>query len=182
MFESHIRTGHRRAASASVTRLARFALRRWWSAVPLLALLLAVVAGSVASAASPPGNVIAWGALAQQPSPADGASNIVPAGLTNATAVSAGFGHQLALKSDATVVAWGERCVPGRPDLNQGQCNVPPGLSGVTAIAAGNATSFAVADGGVRAWGGLQLDPTINAPTVAERSGVLACPRRQPVA
>jgi alpha-tubulin suppressor-like RCC1 family protein len=55
---------------------------------------------------------------------------------------------QPALKDDGTVVAWG--C--GTDDL--GQCSVPSGLSGVTAIAAGYYHSLAVrGDGTVVAWG-----------------------------
>jgi hypothetical protein len=53
------------------------------------------------------------------------------------------------LKRDGTVVAWG--CGAG---LDHGQCSVPSGLSGVTAIAAGNAHSLALKrDGTVVAWG-----------------------------
>jgi hypothetical protein len=49
-----------------------------------------------------------------------------------------------------TVVAWG--C--GNPAINGGQCDVPPGLTGVTAVAAGDRHSLAVtADGRVVAWG-----------------------------
>ena len=46
-------------------------------------------------------------------------------------AIAAGFAHNLALRSDRKVVAWG--C--GR-NFNLGQCSVPSGLTGVTAIAA----------------------------------------------
>jgi hypothetical protein len=45
------------------------------------------------------------------------------------TAIAAGTNHSLALKSDGTVVAWG--------DNDSGQATVPAGLSGVVAIAAG---------------------------------------------
>ena len=48
------------------------------------------------------------------------------------TAVAASTVHSLALKSDGTVVAWG--CGSGS---GSGQCDVPVGLAGVTAIAAG---------------------------------------------
>src|SRR3954468_23004031 len=55
----------------------------------------------------------------------------------------------LALKSDGTVVAWGcESLPPPTP------CQVPPGLTGVTAIAAGRDHSLALKrDGTVVAWG-----------------------------
>src|SRR5439155_18030287 len=56
----------------------------------------------------------------------------------------------LALKNEGTVVAWG--C--GTASVDFGQCNVPAGLSGVTAIAAGEAHSLALkGDGTVVAWG-----------------------------
>ena len=45
------------------------------------------------------------------------------------TAIAAGDFHSVALRSDGTVVAWGYN--------GSGQTNVPAGLSGVTAIAAG---------------------------------------------
>ena len=51
-------------------------------------------------------------------------------------AISAGNYHNLALNSDGTVVAWG--------DNRFGQTNVPAGLSGVTAIAAGGGHSLAL--------------------------------------
>jgi transcriptional regulator of NAD metabolism len=70
----------------------------------------------------------------------------VPAGLSGVTSIAAGTGHNLALKSDGTVVAWG--------DNSSGQINVPAGLSGVTSIAAGSAHSLALkSDGTVVAWG-----------------------------
>ncbi len=53
----------------------------------------------------------------------------VPSGLTNAVAIAGGAVHSLALKSDGTVVAWG--------DNNFGQTNVPTDLTNVVAIAAG---------------------------------------------
>ena len=103
----------------------------------LVAVLLAPVAwpASAGGAQRPAGTVVAWG----------GQTN-VPANLTNVVAIAAGEGHSLALKSDGTVVAWG--------DNTFGQTDVPPGLSGVTAIAAGFMDSLALRqDGTVVAWG-----------------------------
>ncbi len=58
----------------------------------------------------------------------------------------------MALKADGTVVAWGESCQDVYTDF--GQCDVPSGLSGVTAIAASFAHSLALkGDGTVVAWG-----------------------------
>jgi tripartite motif-containing protein 71 len=50
-------------------------------------------------------------------------------GLGNVIAIAGGSSHTIALKSDGTVTAWGYN--------GFGQCNVPPGLSGVIAIAGG---------------------------------------------
>ena len=70
----------------------------------------------------------------------------MPADLSDVTAIAAGFGYSLALKSDGTVVAWGSNA--------RGQASVPAGLSGVTAIAAGYYHSLALkSDGTVVAWG-----------------------------
>jgi hypothetical protein len=87
---------------------------------------------------SPPvGTVVAWGENYYD-------YTIVPAGLGDVLAIAAGAFHSLALKSDRTVVAWGD----------SGQTNVPAGLSNVLAIAAGDAYSLALrSDGTVVGWG-----------------------------
>ena len=60
--------------------------------------------------------------------------------------IAGGLVHSLALRSDGTVVAWGENF--------SGQCMVPAGLSGVVAIAAGGSHSLALkSDGTVAEWG-----------------------------
>ncbi len=70
----------------------------------------------------------------------------VPAGLTNATAVAAGWDFSLALRNDGTVLAWG--------DNSHDETNVPAGLSNVTAIAAGQYHGLALlANGAVTNWG-----------------------------
>lgn len=69
--------------------------------------------------------------------------------LTNITAISAGDHISLALKSDGTVVSWGEK--PG--EYNWGQMKVPSGLSNVVAIAAGIRGNLALKkDGTVVQW------------------------------
>ena len=81
----------------------------------------------------------------------------VPAGLSGVTAVSGGLNHIVALKSDGTVVTWG--------DNREGQTNVPAGLSGVTAIAAGLFNNVALkSDGTVVTWGN-NYSPLMKVPT-----------------
>ena len=66
--------------------------------------------------------------------------------LSDAVAISAGWIHSLALRSDGTVVAWG--------DNRYGQVTVPAGLTDVVAITAGGWHNLALkADGTVVAWG-----------------------------
>ena len=66
--------------------------------------------------------------------------------LSGVTAISAGRMHTVALKSDGTVVAWGEN--------GAGQSTVPAGLSGVTAVAGGGLHTVVLkSDGTVVAWG-----------------------------
>jgi hypothetical protein len=75
-----------------------------------------------------------------------GAPFAPPTDLNNVTAIAAGHYFGIALKSDGTVVAWG--------DNDFGQTNVPAGLANVTAIAAGYNHSLALkSDGTVAAWG-----------------------------
>src|SRR5206468_5857790 len=69
----------------------------------------------------------------------------VPAGLSNAVAVSGGEAHSLALKSDGTVIGWG--------DNSQGQITIPSGLTNAAAIDAGRYHSLALrSNGTVVAW------------------------------
>lgn len=91
--------------------------------------------------------IIAWGAgvtnSGQYP---DLGQSIVPADLTNAIAIAGGETFSLALRSDGTVIAWG--------DNSLGQTNVPADLTNVAAIAAGYAHALALkTDGTVIAWG-----------------------------
>jgi Regulator of Chromosome Condensation (RCC1) repeat protein len=70
----------------------------------------------------------------------------VPADLTNAIAIAAGGWHNVALRSDGTVTAWG--------DDTFGQTDLPDGLTNVIAIASGDWHSLALkADGTVVSWG-----------------------------
>jgi alpha-tubulin suppressor-like RCC1 family protein len=66
--------------------------------------------------------------------------------LTNVVAIAAGFSHSLGLKSDGTVVSWG--------DNSYGQANTPTDLAGVVAITGGWFHSLALkSDGTVAGWG-----------------------------
>ena len=78
---------------------------------------------------------------------------------------SGNYGHFLVVKSDATVGAFG--------DNSAGQLNVPAGLTGVVAVAAGEGSAMALkADGTVVEWGSLWMGA---AP--AGLSGVVAIAR-----
>jgi len=101
--------------------------------------------------------VTAWG------EDSDG-DTIVPPGLANVVAVAAGDFHNLALKSDGTIVAWGNN--------DYGQTNVPAGLTNVVAVAAGGWHEVALKnDGTIAAWG----DDTYGQTDVpAEASNIVA--------
>ena len=69
----------------------------------------------------------------------------IPSGLTDVVSVSAGWFHNLTLKKDGTVFAYGQN--------NFGQANVPQGISNVVAVSGGGYHSLALkADGTVFAW------------------------------
>jgi hypothetical protein len=91
------------------------------------------------------------------------ASSLVPIqvpGLTNVIAIAAGSLHNLAVKSDGTAWAWGFNYfgqVGNGPGAGRGNALSPvqvKGLTGITAVAAGGDTSFALkSDRTVWAWG-----------------------------
>ncbi len=100
-----------------------------------------------------------------------GLATMRPAGLTGVVAIAAGLEHSLALKSDATVVAWG--------DNYYGQSTVPARLAGVVAIVAGPFHSLALkSDGTVVAWGSdpAALTGVVAIAAGAEESFALRCP------
>ena len=87
----------------------------------------------------------------------------LPEGIENIKAMSAADDHVLALKSDGTVVAWG--------DDSLGQTEIPSGLLYAKAVAAGPYYNLALkADGTIIAWG--DLYPEMNVP--AGLSNVIA--------
>ncbi len=86
------------------------------------------------------------GVVRSWPDPGPGSLFALPEGLTEAVSVAAYHKHMLALKSDGTVVGWG--------DNSQGQASVPDGLRDVISIAAGNFHSMALRQNGtVVVWG-----------------------------
>lgn len=125
----------------------------------------------------------------------------VPAGLTGVVAVAAGAGSSMALKSDGTLVEWGEAWMGTAPaglsnvvararggshalalksdgtvvawgDNSFGQCTIPGGLTNVIAIAGSDHASVALkSDGTVVAWGRTDTGEC-NVP--ADLSGVIA--------
>ena len=96
-------------------------------------MVMIIICGIKAITAAP--NVIAWG---------DNTQTNVPAYLTNAIAVSAGFAHSLALTANGKVIGWGDIEPP--PSITQ--------LSNIVAIASGVNHSLALlSDGTVRIWG-----------------------------
>ena len=78
-------------------------------------------------------------------------------GLTDVTAISAKGGHSLALRSNGTVMAWGENTFGDLGNGTAERSDVPlevQGLSEVTAVSAGQAHSLALRKNGtVMAWG-----------------------------
>ncbi len=84
-------------------------------------------------------NLIGWGNNG-------GGESDVPEEVTNVIAIAPAPLHNVALRSDGTVVAWG--------DNRFGQTDVPPDLTQATAVAAGYSFSLALRpDGSVAAWG-----------------------------
>lgn len=111
-----------------------------------------------AQASMPSGNVTGWGEVVAFPLNAQGATF---------TKIAAGNARNVALKSDGTVVAWGQNSL--------GQCDVPSGLSGVVALSAGAGGDHTLAlkgDGTVVAWGGNNFYGEATVP--AGLSGVVA--------
>ena len=92
-------------------------------------------------------NIVAWGGYSGGSKP--GAETNVPPGLTDAIAVSGGFGFTVALRETGQVVAWGNPPFPDRPVLD-----VPPALNNIVAISCGAEHTVALrSDGTVVGWG-----------------------------
>ncbi|MDI9337281.1 MAG: hypothetical protein QM539_02520, partial [Alphaproteobacteria bacterium] len=91
--------------------------------------------------------IAAWGSN-------DFSETTIPSGLNKIMCAESGDYHNLALKSDGTVVAWGYD--------NNGQSTIPNGLNNVVSIAAGSNFSLALkSDGTVVAWGNNAYKQTV---------------------
>jgi alpha-tubulin suppressor-like RCC1 family protein len=97
-------------------------------------------------------------------------------GLTDVTAIAAGFDHGLALLSNGTVMAWGDNSYGelGNGTTTNSDIPVPvSGLSGVTAVTAGGDDSLALLDDGtVVAWGDNSYGELGNGTTTSSDSPV----------
>ena len=128
-----------------------------------LAGVMAISAGySYTVALKADGSIWAWGAddqgeLGDGSTVTSRATPVQVIGLSGVVAISAGAGHTLALKNDASVWAWGDDS-KGQLGINAPVSSPVPvalsGLTGVVAVAAGGYHTVALkADGSVWAWG-----------------------------
>ncbi len=105
------------------------------TASAVLIIIGALALGTTVGLAAEQGRIIGWG------------SKVVGVDLSGGfRAVATGGGHNLGLKADGSIVAWGWN--------NRGQCDVPPPNTGYVAITAGGGHSLGLkADGSIVAWG-----------------------------
>ena len=88
-----------------------------------IVLLFALASALVPFCAAGETAVVAWGAgtfVAKPPDLNDFGQSLVPASLTNATQVAAGWRHSLALRSDGSLAGWGDDTL-GQLDFNVGE-------------------------------------------------------------
>ncbi len=138
--------------------------------------------GSHSLALKSDGSVVAWGdnVTGQLGDGTNTASNtpVQVSGLTNnVIAIVAGSDHSLALKSDGSVVTWGDNLSGQLGNGNNNSSNSPVAVSGltsgVTAIAGGGDHSLALKnDGSVVAWGDNQLGQLGNGNNIASNTPV----------
>jgi alpha-tubulin suppressor-like RCC1 family protein len=110
------------------------------------------------------GTVVAWGDNSYGQCSA-------PAEATNIVAISAGYYHSLAVRGDGTVLAWGAGYGANSSGFS-GVTNVPAGLRGVRAVAAGQDYSLVLTESGPPQFGG-PLSPAVAA---AANGNVLLAP------
>lgn len=107
------------------------------------------------------GHLIAWGSFQAADDRVYPAT--VPPGLDEVVGMDCGAYHALALRADGSVVAWGEN--------DFGQIDVPPGLMGVIAVAAG-------ANHSLVAWGGNTMGQCNVPPNVRYAYAIVAASQR----
>jgi hypothetical protein len=146
-------------------------LRQFCWLLPICVLLLPA-RGDVATA-GPLVRWTAWGAgsAGQTGDPHFGQS-VIPNLSFDAVDISAGGGHNAALKADGTVHCWGRN--------ERGQCDVPAGLKGVKQVAAGHVYTMALlSDGSLVHWGydgyGMRPVPAEATNLVAIAAGYTHC-------
>lgn len=133
------------------------------AAIPGISALVALAGGCLHSLAlKSDGSVLAWG-FNSTGQLGDGTSTnrsapVAVKGLSNVAAIAAGCAHSIALKKDGTVWAWGFNLEGQLGSITPAIMQRTPlqvgGLSGITAIAAGNDHNLALgADGRVWTWG-----------------------------
>jgi alpha-tubulin suppressor-like RCC1 family protein len=98
--------------------------------------------------------------------------NVLPPGATNLLSFAGGDYHDLALRADGSVLAWGISTWGG---TFLGQTNVPPNATNVTAIAAGAADSLGLRDDGrLLFWGQILFGTDSTVPAQATNVAALA--------
>jgi len=131
------------------------------------AVLFLLVIGAAALALPPvalaqaDNTIVAWGIY--------GAGRIVPSPNRDFVAVAGGVAHNLGLKANGKLVAWGSN--------SDGQLNLPKPNSGFVAVAAGYTFNLALkSDGSIKAWGqnlfGQTNVPSPNSGFVAIAAGI----------
>ncbi len=128
-----------------------------------LPLILYTWPGAITGQAQSAGTVVAWGY------DGNGQTMVPVAAQSGVTAIAAGYSHNVALKNDGSVVAWGAWGYNGK-----GQTTVPVAAhSEVTAVAAGGSHTVSLKTNGmVVAWGANDWGQTTV--PVAAQSGVTA--------
>jgi len=126
----------------TITKSARLGMKTQTNTL-LRAVLFPLLIGA-AALALPPGalaqdnTVVAWGIY--------GAGRIVPSPNRDFVAVAGGVAHNLGLKANGKIVAWGNNAY--------GQSNLPKPNSGFVAVSAGYTFSLGLkSDGSIKAWG-----------------------------
>ena len=135
--------------------------------------LILIASPAILAAGTPLGTVVCWGyELGYDDAPGTlKVLKIAGEDVTNATAVAAGDGHALALRSDGTVVGWGvnmECLSVGYTSTNSDRASGVVRIDGlvlsnVVAIAAGGNHSLALRrDGTVIGWGSHVVPPALS--------------------